>query len=252
MKRLVSCALLLTLLTSLPAHAATWFDDGEKLHRDPFCVDAAFSFSSFYTPSLEFDTEDDARAHGDLCESCTALVTPVEGSDEPVIWYYNPDGGRFYHRDPECASVSKKYKPLSGQITAESPTWWPENPCNVCGFAQQVLRGPSDIDGWNATPAEKAGLLPGVWTKPAAEAIHFSTAASTAYDHLLTLRPKETYAMSVAHYDQGAPDEASTRATYKVIVTTMLRHPVAIVYVDALTGEVYHHQMAAEFADQTK
>ena len=104
MKRFVSLALLLVLLTSLPAQAATWFDDGEKLHRDPFCMEAAFSFASFYTPSLEFASEEDARAHGSICECCTALVTPVEGADDPVVWYYNPDGGKFFHSE-NCAFV---------------------------------------------------------------------------------------------------------------------------------------------------
>ena len=248
MKRFVSLALLFVLLTSLSAQAATWFDDGEKLHRDPFCTEAAFSFTSFYTPSLEFATEEDARAHGSICECCTALVTPVEGADGPVVWYYNPDGGKFFHRDAECPSVSKKYTPMTGSYIAESPSWWPENPCNVCGFAQQVLMGPADTFGWNATPAEKTAFLPGVWTTPSEEALHFSIAASVASDFLQTLRPQETHVMSVAHYDRGGPGDKENRATYKVIVTTLLRHPVCIVYVDALTGEVYHHQMAAEYA----
>lgn len=249
MKRLLSLALLFVLLTSLPAQAVTWFDDGEKLHRDPFCIEAAFSFSSFYSPSLECTTPDEAlaRNHSVLCESCTALVPDEYNADKPVVWYYNPDGGQFYHSDQNCAAIRSMYLPLKGVYTAESPTWQPENPCSFCAHAQLVLRGPSDIDGWNATPAEKAEFLPGVWTKPAAEAIHYSEAASAATNFLLSLRAKETYALSVAHYDHGGPDEGQNRPTYKVIATTVLRHPVAIVYVDALTGEVYHYQMAAEY-----
>lgn len=250
MKRFVSAILLFTLLTSLPAQAATWFDDGEKLHRDPFCVDAAFSFSSFYTPSLEFATEDDARAHGTLCESCTSLVTPVEGADKPVVWYYNPDGGRYYHRDAECASVSKKYKPLTGQITAERPDWLPENPCNVCGIPNAVLRSPSDTRGCNADDLEKTKLLPGIWTMPSDSAISHEKVVEITDAYLKTLLPEKQYTCTIAHYDQGTPEDA--RETWKVVVTTLLRHPVCIVYVDALTGEVYHHQMAAEFADQAK
>nr|MBR4281414.1 hypothetical protein [Clostridia bacterium] len=247
MKRFVTLTLLLALLTAIPARAVTWFDDGEELHRDPFCVDAAFSFDSFYTPALQLADDAEARTHGDLCESCTGLVAPAEGADTPVMWYYNPDGGKFLHRDPECASVSQKYKPMTGTVVAERPDLMPENPCSFCGSAQQVLRGPSDTFGWNATPDEKAAFLSGVWTAPSAEAVHFSIAASAATDFLQTLHPQETYVMSVAHYDHGGPDEGKNRATYKVIVTTLLRHPVCIVYVDALTGEVYHHQMAAEY-----
>ena len=51
--------------------------------------------------------------------------------------------------------------------------------------------------------------------------------------------------MSVAHYDQVEPDVP--RATFKVIVTTAFRKPVCIVYVDALTGEIYQLQWAEEY-----
>lgn len=249
MKRLVSLMILCTLMTSLPAQAITWFDDGEKLHRDPFCLNAEFSFNSFYSPSLECANEEEAlaRSHSEICACCTALIPPELSVDAPVTWYFNPDGGRFYHRDAYCASIRSVYLPLTGTYVAESPSWWPENPCSFCAHAQLVLRGPSDIDGWNATPDEKSAFMPGVWTKPAAEAIHYSEAASAATAFLRSIRPEETYALSVAHYDHGGPDEGQNRPTYKVIATTMLRHPVAIVYVDALTGEVYHHQLAKEF-----
>lgn len=248
MKRFVSAILLFTLLTSLPAQAATWFDDGEKLHRDPFCMEAAFSFDSFYTPSLEFASEEDARAHGSICECCTALVASVEGADVPVVWYYNPDGGKYLHRDAECPSVKKKYTPMTGTIVAERPDWMPENPCNVCGIPNPVLRSPSDTRSWNADAIEKAKLLPGVWTTPAGNAILQENAVEVVNDYLKQLLPEKQYVCTVAHYSQGGPGEREARATYKVIVTTLLRHPVCIVYVDALTGEVYHHQMAAEYA----
>ena len=58
-------------------------------------------------------------------------------------------------------------------------------------------------------------------------------------------KPREHYAMSVAHYDQVEPDVP--RATFKVIVTTAFRKPVCIVYVDALTGEIYQLQWAEEY-----
>lgn len=247
MKRIIPLLAAL-LLATLPAQAITWFDDGEKLHRDPFCVDAAFSFDSFYTPALQLANVDEARAHGVLCESCTTLSGPAADADEPVPWYYNPDGGRYYHRNADCPSISQKYRPLTNSIVAESPDWWPENPCKVCGYAQQVVHGPSDLFAWEAPPAEKAQLLPGVWTAPAEDALHYSIAASAACDFLQTLYPKETCALSVAHYDHGGPSEGENRPTYKVVALSMLQHPLAIVYVDALTGEVYHHQLAADYA----
>ena len=245
MKRLLSLMLFLMLLPSLPAQAATWFDDGEKLHRDPFCMEALFSFSSFYTPSLEFASVADARAHGTVCECCTALVAPADEADAPVVWYRNPNGGEYLHRDPECVSVSRKYTPMTEEITADRPDWMPENPCNVCGIPDAVLRSPSDTRGNNADDAEKAKLLPGVWTLPSENAISKEKVIEIVNAYLKTLLPEKQYGGLIAHYDQGSPED--TRETWKFVVTTLLRHPVCIVYVDALTGEIYHHQMAAEY-----
>ena len=244
MKRICSLVLLMLLLTALSAQAVPWFDDGEKLHLDPFCPEAAFSFESFYTPAVEFASEDDARAHGKVCEFCTALYSPA--ADVAVTWYYNPDGGRYVHRDANCISVSGKYTPMTGTLVADRFDWLPENACSICGFAQRILRGPSDRFAWEATPDEKTSFLPGVWTRPSAEAMHYSLAASAAYDHLLTLREREVYVLSVAHYDQAMP--SLPRATYKVIALSDLGHPIAVIYVDAMTGEVYHHQLAAAYA----
>ncbi len=39
---------------------------------------------------------------------------PAEAS---MVLYYNPDGGTFYHADPNCPSVDEKYRPLSGTFT---------------------------------------------------------------------------------------------------------------------------------------
>ena len=245
MKRFVSLALLLILLTSMPAQAATWFHDGEILHRDPFCMEAAFSFDSFYTKSSEFASAEEARTHGAICECCTAIVIPVEGADAPVVWYANPNGGRYLHRDPECVSVSKKYQPLTEKITAERPDWLPENPCNVCGIPDAVLRSPSDTRSSNADDAEKAKLLPGIWTLPSEHAISQEKVLEITNAYVKQILPEKQYACTIAHYDQVSP--AESRETWKVIVYTVLRHPVCIVYVDALTGEVYHHQMAQKF-----
>ena len=247
MKRLISLILSLVLLTSLSAQAATWFDDGKMLHRDPFCMDAEFSFSSFYTPSLEFLSEDDARAHSIVCECCTALVGPVDQVDAPVVWYYNPDGGRYYHRDAECPSVKKKYTPMTGSYVAPRPDWVPDNPCNVCGIPDVVLRSPSDTRASNASDLEKAELLPGVWTLPSENAIHQDKVVEIVNAYTKSLLPEKQYTCTIAHYDHGGPEETTARETWKAIITTLLRHPVCIVYVDALTGEVYHHQMAKEY-----
>ena len=109
-----------------------------------------------------------------------------------------------------------------------------------------MLRSPSDTRGNNADDAEKAELLPGVWTLPSENAISKEKVVEIVNDYLKTLLPEKQYGSLIAHYDQGSPEDA--RETWKFVVTTLLRHPICIVYVDALTGEVYHHQMAAEYA----
>ena len=47
-----------------------------------------------------------------------ALATqPVLNTSHPdLLIYYNPEGGTFYHIDPNCESVKPKYRPLSGVI----------------------------------------------------------------------------------------------------------------------------------------
>ncbi len=251
MKRMLALISLTALLFStMPAHAATWFPDGNMLHRDPFCAKADLSFDRYYARSLEFDSTDDIYSAGNytICESCTSMYESAEPTE--VLWYYNPDGGKYYHRNANCPGVKAKYTPLSGVIEAESPTWMPENACETCGYVNQVLRSASDLNGWNASIEEKANLLPGVWTLPSQGAVSSEAACSTARAHIAKRLSNKTYNLCPIHYDQGIPDEK--RETWKVVFITDLLHPVCVVYIDALTGEVYTTIVAEEFADQYK
>ena len=47
-----------------------------------------------------------------------ALATqPVLNTSHPdLLIYYNPEGGTYYHIDPNCESLNPKYRPLSGVI----------------------------------------------------------------------------------------------------------------------------------------
>lgn len=67
-----------------------------------------------------------------------ALATqPVLNTSNPeLLIYYNPEGGSYYHIDPNCSKVGPQYRPLKGVIK------WPqiyEEPyknleqCTVCG-----------------------------------------------------------------------------------------------------------------------
>ena len=50
----------------------------------------------------------------------SAVITqpPTPQPAEPsMVLYYNPDGGSYYHADPNCEAVAEKYRPLSGTFT---------------------------------------------------------------------------------------------------------------------------------------
>ena len=50
----------------------------------------------------------------------SAVITqpPTPQPAEPsMVLYYNPDGGSYYHADPNCQAVAEKYRPLSGTFT---------------------------------------------------------------------------------------------------------------------------------------
>lgn len=61
--------------------------------------------------------------------------TPTPAPSKKTKLYYNKDGGKMYHADPNCASVAQKYLPLSGSFTYgdlnKSPYTRLE-PCDKC------------------------------------------------------------------------------------------------------------------------
>ncbi len=82
------------------------------------------------------DTSADTAADGQVVSQTLAprmTQTPVPSDDTTL--YYNASGGSYYHADPECSKVNKKYLPLSpfkyGQL-GESPFNKLE-PCLACG-----------------------------------------------------------------------------------------------------------------------
>ena len=254
MKRIIPLLAAL-LLAALPAQAETWFPDaaGTLIHRDPFCMERTFSLDSFFLPAIQVSPSEiisaDNSAEREILTAdasyavCLHCDGPAVEIPESTGLYYNPAGGTKLHRNPDCPSVARKYKPMRNINEAIGPI--PQEHCNFCG--PRFMTSPADVYGWNATPEEKALILPGVWSVPSEDAIHYSAAADAAYEFLLSRlpKPREHYAMSVAHYDQVSPDE--NRATFKVIVTTAFREPVCIVYVDALTGEIYQIHWAEEY-----
>lgn len=59
---------------------------------------------------------------------------PYPASDDTIL-YYNPDGGKYYHADQNCASIRDKYLPLQGQCTyaaLDSEEFAYLTPCKSC------------------------------------------------------------------------------------------------------------------------
>ncbi len=62
--------------------------------------------------------------------------TPEPYIDGNTLLYYNPNGGKLYHLDPNCVSVHSKYTPLKGTFTysqINDGQYAALEPCNVCG-----------------------------------------------------------------------------------------------------------------------
>ncbi|MBO4925776.1 MAG: L,D-transpeptidase family protein [Clostridia bacterium] len=53
--------------------------------------------------------------------------------DDEMIIYYNPDGGRYFHEDPNCSSVSRRFLPLTAITYGELNERFPKmSPCEHC------------------------------------------------------------------------------------------------------------------------
>lgn len=50
-------------------------------------------------------------------ETPTPAPTPKPPTEASTMLYYNPDGGKSYHRDQNCPSTSSKYLPFKGSFT---------------------------------------------------------------------------------------------------------------------------------------
>ncbi len=61
------------------------------------------------------------------------------GTMDDLVVFYNPDGGRFYHVDPECLSVDPYYLPLVPVHFDEigSPACDDLQPCPLCGSPER-------------------------------------------------------------------------------------------------------------------
>ncbi len=248
MKRLSMITLLLVML-ALPAQAATFFPDGNTLHRDPICVHNAFSVESCLATTLHLDRAGVIAGEYFLCAYCSPHLPEdtVASGDSGITWYHNPNGGVKLHLNPDCVSVSKKYKPLTAakQLPADVI---PDNACNICGCLPGQIDYLLDSIVWNSTPEERAELLPGIWTVPSENAISEAQAIAIAKEKATAYSDRSIHSAMALHYDRDA--FGKPRETWQVVVTTSLLHPVCIIHLDALTGEYIGAVISREYSDQ--
>ncbi len=66
-------------------------------------------------------------------------VTPVPAADTKL--YYNANGGKYYHIDPNCSAVNKKYLPMASFLYSEldDDPYNSLSPCLKCGAPTQSL-----------------------------------------------------------------------------------------------------------------
>lgn len=257
MKRIIPLLTAL-LLAVFPAHAETWFPDtsGTFIHRDPFCMERNLTPESYVLPSIQVSPSEiiagyispsrdysemeiiTADASYAVCPHCYVPSFEIPAESE---LYYNPDGGTRLHHDPECASVSAKYLPLTNIKDATGPI--PQGTCNACG--PRFMQSPADNRIWGASMEDKALFLPGVWTLPSEYAISPNAAASIARDQVVQHLPEDIYTLCIMHYDYGF-DVGDQQETYKVLITNELCEPVRLLCIDAISGEIYSISRPAE------
>ena len=200
-------------------------------------------------------------------EMLAGLGSQADGAGERLLWFGEAQGHRL-HRDPYCGdrpvSMQEPFAHTryfdSLQAMNDSCLWTVCTRCGGGGLAADAVQLPDSFHRlWNASLAEKARMLPGVWSLPSAQAVPEDQAYAIAKEYVSRVPAFVPYldkvdgewlcTASLLHYDACAAGEDAVRETYKVLITSVLREPVCIVYVDALTGEVYGAKDMTAFSE---
>ena len=108
-----------------------------------------------------------------LEETPTEAPSPEPAEETPevtdsTVLYFVPEGGQYYHLDPECRTVHPKYQPVSGTFTfaeLEDERYRDLAPCPVCGAPGKPKQpGNSELsDEEYALMTEIADILAAAW-----------------------------------------------------------------------------------------
>ena len=75
-------------------------------------------------------------ADGPYAEPAPGAAEETPETAENTVLYYCPEGGQYYHTDPNCLTVNEKYLPLQGSFSyaeLEDEPYKNLQRCNVCG-----------------------------------------------------------------------------------------------------------------------
>lgn len=82
------------------------------------------------------------------------LFGQIAHADEEKAYYYNPDGGKYIHSNPQCSTISSKYWPIMEQIALErlkEPEYKEMRLCSTCcaekNNAAAFFRGKQEVEG---------------------------------------------------------------------------------------------------------
>ncbi len=83
-----------------------------------------------------------------VCSTLSPSANCAEALND--VYWINPDGGIYYHKDPNCRSIHPRFLPLTVSITAEDLNKQPYNqfsPCHVCMDENVIFKNESYMDG---------------------------------------------------------------------------------------------------------
>ncbi len=89
---------------------------------------------TWFVDPQSLKTYDEAETPDPAMEA-TPTPSPEPLVSSSTVLYYNPDGGKQYHLDPNCKSAHEKFLPFKGKFTygeINDEPYVKLDPCNVC------------------------------------------------------------------------------------------------------------------------
>lgn len=226
-------------------------------------------FSAAFAENLSAMTDEELLAlHEAVLDEMTQRGFPTGGSadaaeeDVPVsreetVFFYQPDGGEYYHLDRNCRRVHPKFLPLSDSLTYAQLNEAPYRdlkPCEVCGAdavvsaEPAVEKDPSSFETFSdAMVSMDEGDAYTVWDGYAVAAVQrdgrvFRVVAA------LDERAEELYAVSLEDEDES---HSSTLALYNYVKALPVQYteelsvvPFTQEELDAMAGKTIEDVMS--------